>query len=100
MLILAGSHRTAQRRGPHENGHRPSIDPLSRTAARAPPSVGLLGWVLSGFRWMMVRPALPQIKSSWRSGAGAEPRLDALFNGMPTSAIENVSVDFVGRSRR
>lgn len=94
-----GRHLLVKRRtiravnGPHENGHRPSVDPLFRTAARAHRRRAL-GVILSG-SLDDGTAGLSTLKAMGGAALVQEPS-DALFDGMPTSAIENVNVDFVG----
>lgn len=90
MLVHDGRVRLSQ--GPRENGHRPAIDPLFRSAARAAGGrcigvilSGLLDDGASGLRF---------VKTHGGSALVQDPE-DALFPSMPLAAMRLTEVDEV-----
>jgi two-component system chemotaxis response regulator CheB len=90
LLIKPG--RVTATFGPRENGHRPAVDPLFRSAAEAyGPSV--IGVILSG-NLDDGTSGLAAIKRQGGVAIVQDPE-EAVHNGMPLSAVNNVQVDFV-----
>jgi two-component system chemotaxis response regulator CheB len=90
--LLVEKDRVLVTRGPKENGFRPAVDPLFRTAARSFGS-RVIGIVLTG-GLDDGTIGLMHIKSVGGIAIAQDP-VEAVFPSMPQSAIDNVDVDFV-----
>jgi two-component system, chemotaxis family, protein-glutamate methylesterase/glutaminase len=94
MLIHDGQLRLT--RGPRENGHRPAIDPLFRSAARAA-GQRCIGVVLSGLLDDGAS-GLRFIKAGGGAAVVQDPD-DALFPSMPKAAMAMTQVDRIVAAR-
>ena len=87
--LMLESERTRVVRGPKVNGHRPSVDVLFHSAARAYGD-RVVGIVLSG----SLNDGALGLGAIKRRGGGAIVQSDAVHQGMPTSAVQHVDVDW------
>jgi two-component system, chemotaxis family, protein-glutamate methylesterase/glutaminase len=90
LLVFDG--RAQLSHGPRENGHRPALDPLFRSVARSY-AERAIGIVLSG-TLDDGAAGLRMIRSQGGATIAQDPT-DALYPGMPKSAIENGAAEHV-----
>ncbi|MDP9151849.1 MAG: chemotaxis protein CheB, partial [Myxococcota bacterium] len=90
MVLHGGALRLS--RGPVENHHRPAIDPLFRSVA-ASCGAGAVGVIVSG----NLDDGTAGLLAIQRAGGTTvvQSPEEAMYSGMPRSAVEHVSVDHV-----
>lgn len=92
MHLLIEKDHICLGRGPRENGHRPAIDPLFRSAAHTY-GERVIGVIVSG-NLDDGTAGLREIRNM-RGRAIIQEPADALYSSMPLSALEGVGADVV-----
>ncbi len=90
LLVEPGHYRSVL--GPHENRHRPAVDPLFRTAAAAY-GARVVAVILTG-NLDDGAAGIAAVKRAGGTTVVQEPE-DAAYPGMPTAALRAVSADHV-----
>ena len=90
LTVLDGHVRLG--RGPRENGHRPAVDPLFRSAAEQY-GAACTGVILSGSRDDGA-VGLSHVKAHGGVAIVQDPE-DAMYDGMPANALAATAVDFM-----
>jgi two-component system, chemotaxis family, protein-glutamate methylesterase/glutaminase len=92
-LTLGVDHNVHVRRGPRENGARPAIDPLFRSAVLGGYSQRAIAVVLSGYL-DDGSAGFHVLRDRGAIGIVQDPS-EALAEGMPTSALNRAGADYV-----
>lgn len=90
--LLLSRNRLYLSMGPRENGHRPSVDSLFRSAAQSH-GASVIGIILSG---TLGDGALGLLEVQRAGGTTiVQDPEEALFSGMPSNAIRKTMVDYI-----
>src|SRR5205085_11090505 len=92
-LLIGEGDTMRVRRGPRENGHRPAIDPLFRSAAMHGYGARSIGMVLSGYL-DDGSAGLYAMRSRGAIAMVQEPT-DAIAPDMPANAVKYTQADYV-----